>query len=209
MSITRTARQLLVVSAWVAVGALGALAVSPHPAHAQYTATPTATPATLKIAPPNRTLSRTAEPAPAPPPTSAPPPPPTIPAVKAKVTMPDQGLFLSKGAYADLLFWSQSVMIQNGVRLTANNPGYANITVVNAAGFPSGSMNVVVTGSLNQYPGKSIVMTSGAKSVTCPLAVFPATWRCVLSIPIGTVGQQQQVNMTTNGTTMLDTISIE
>ena len=171
-----------------------------------------ARPAQLKVAAPNRALPATPAPAAAPPPPAAAPAPPapaSVPAVKAKIAMPEQGQFVSIGTYAEVLFWSQSVMIQNGVRLTAANPAIVNIKPLNAAGFPSGTMNVVVTGSRNEFPGKSIVMTSGATTISCPLAQFPATWRCVLSLSVGVVGQQQQVSMTTNGTTVLDAISIE
>jgi hypothetical protein len=121
--------------------------------------------------------------------------------------MPDQMGYVALGALAEVLFWSPSVMVQNGIRLTAANPGYANIKLLNAAVFPNGSFNVVVTGRLNPYAGKSVTLASGANTVTCPIDQAP--WRCVITLPVGVIGQQQQVSMTSNTTTLLDAISVE
>lgn len=123
--------------------------------------------------------------------------------------MPAQEHFISQGRYAEVLVWAYSAMLQNGIRLTAANPAYANVKVLDTTGFPSGSFNLVATGSLVEFAGKSLTMTSGAVSATCAMAQFPAAWRCALTVPVGTIGQQQQVQITTNSTTLLNSISVE
>jgi hypothetical protein len=115
--------------------------------------------------------------------------------------------FVAHGVNAEMIFWAYSVGIQNGIRLTAANSAFVNIKLLNAAWFPNGTFTVVVTGRLNQYDGRSVTLTSGANSVSCPIGQAP--WRCAITLPVGVIGQQQQVVMTTNTTTLLDDISLE
>lgn len=136
-------------------------------------------------------------------------PPPPVPAVKAAVTFPPNG-FYAHGYYADMFISGTNLSIMNSINLEAGGGLRIGIKPSHANAFPQGTFNLVVTGRSLGLIG-SLTMTALAdpsRTVSCPFQ-RAVDWRCVLTLPVGTVGQQRHVGVSTNAMTSIGVVSIE
>jgi hypothetical protein len=158
-------------------------------------------PAALALPVPSRQSS-------APPPSAAPPP---VPVVKASVDLSSPYQFLGQGYYADVVLVGGGLDVMNFIRLVPGGWVRIGITPKHSAAFPSGNLNLVITGRGDGRIGNLTMRsdTNTSRTVSCPIPRGSA-WRCSLALPVGVIGQQQQVSLSASdaGTT-IEVISVE
>lgn len=136
------------------------------------------------------------------------PPPTEVPGVKVALPIPES-TFHASNPNASVLLTSFNMMVLNGVRTNPGITSFVGVDVRNDAAFPGGMMKVVVKGwAADAMGNRTLVLAKGSFTSTCQLPVQTA-WRCELTMPVGTLGQSQTVNMTADTRTVISEISIE
>ena len=176
-----------------------ALCAGAAPTQAQMTKTPTDKPMLLRDPAAAHSAQRA---------TPAPPPPP-VPAVKASVNLGHE-LSGGQGYYGDIFISGSGLDLMNNLRMTPASSLRISLKTPHAAAFPQGSLNLVLTGQPQGVVG-NLTMTAladPARKVVCPVQRV-ATFRCVLTLPLGAPGVQQHVGVSTAANLSLWTISLE
>jgi hypothetical protein len=134
------------------------------------------------------------------------PPPPPVPAMRDALDMADlshQYQFVNIGNNADIFLSGGGLDVLNSIWL--NPGGWVRITIKpkQAAAFPSGSLTLIISGRGDGRLGNLTMRsdTDASRTVTCPI-LRGYLWWCSLTVPVGVIGGQQKISLSTSGAGM-------